>query len=73
MRHIYYWAIDYITDWITGMNHCHLSLDEFSVWLKASVEIQKMVDAGIISIMIAIFVWSVFELIKMHQMDLDEA
>lgn len=73
MRHIYYWAIDYITDWFTGMNHHHLSLDEFSVWLKASMEIQKMVDAGIISIMIAIFVWSVFELIKMHQMDLDEA
>ena len=68
MRHIYYEAIDCITDWITGMNHCHLSLDEFPVWLKASVEIQKMVDAGIISIMIAIFVWCAFELIKEYQM-----
>jgi hypothetical protein len=73
MRHIYYGVIDYITDWITGMNHRHLSLDEFAVWVKASAKVEGMVYVGIISILIAISVWGVFYLIKEYQMDLDEA
>jgi hypothetical protein len=73
MRHIYYEVIDNITDWITGMNHHHLSLDEFAVWVRASAKVEEMMYVGIISILIAISAWCVFDLIKEYQMDLDKA